>query len=86
MENQFLNPAPLTMRGALTELEVIQDSVAWIINSMNQNDERRGGFESHMYDLRHHVADAKALLQARIAGQLRSTEQVPEYDKLLSRC
>ena len=77
---------PLTMRGALDLLNDMMADVETIVMSMNSTPERQGGFEKHIYDLRHHVSDARELLEARIAGQLRPAYHVPEWDKPLSRC
>lgn len=77
---------PLTMREAMDVLQGIEADIEHVIMSMNRDLDHRGGFEAHMYDLKHHVADAKELLGARIHGQLRTSFNVPDWDKPLSRC
>ena len=76
----------LSMREAAEKLDHMAVEVETIIRSMNQEDSSLGGFEQHMYELRHHVSDATELLSARIYGQLAQNPVAPPYDKPLHLC
>jgi hypothetical protein len=92
----------MTMREArqsLEDLEIntlpeLERALAVILKIQeNLNPSNTGGFEQQVHILARslkmcclRMGAAGCLLDARIYGQLRDTEHVPEYDKPLRRC